>query len=233
MFPDPIAARKYLRRGCPPSLRQKLWRVAFGCPAEVSGQETTYFNELKGMCDRYDLLTDELLVHDVCNVADDFRYFVFEDDLKLTAMCFSRDDRIRYMADYETHKPLLGHACTEQQQQYNNSNNTNNTSNTSNTTSNSTSTTGGVSSPPSGVQPFLGLAAYFAPLCYVSNNPACTYSLAYLSYCRIWCRMNVLTSDDQTLLQTCCTFENLLVHCNMKLFLHLLKLGIKPLNVRV
>lgn len=198
-----------------------MWRVAFGCSAEISTEEVSIFNELRSMCDKYDLLTDELFVHDVCNVADDFRYFVFEDDMKLTALCFSRDDRIRQSADYETHKPLLGHACPEQQLQYS----------TKNGNKYGNNNMGGVSSPPCGVQPFLGLAAYFAPLCYVSNSPACTYSLAYLTYCRIWCRMNVLTSDDQTLLQTCCTFENLLIHCNMKLFLHLLKLGIKPLNV--
>ena len=41
------------------------------------------------------MLTDELYVHDVCNVADDLRYFVFEDDLKLNMLCFSRDERVR------------------------------------------------------------------------------------------------------------------------------------------
>ncbi len=46
-------------------------------------------------------------------------------------------------------------------------------------------------------------------------------------YSKLWCRLNVLSSDHNTLLQTCITFEHLLIHINTKLYLHLTKLYIK------
>ncbi len=49
-----------------------------------------YIAQLRVQCDQFDLLTDELFVHDVCNVADDLRYFVFEDEMKVAVLCFSR-----------------------------------------------------------------------------------------------------------------------------------------------
>jgi len=203
-FPNMLLARQYLRRGCPPSLRARMWRAAFGLPSEPSKEETQRYGNLRSQCDRYDMLTDELLIHDVGNVADDLRYFVFEDTLKSALLCFARDDSIRFRADYEVHKPLLGYASAEQSKDS--------------------------SSPPCAVQPFLGLAAYAAPLCYVFE-PVSLQSVLAAAYCRIWCRLNVLTSDHHTLLQVCASFEHLLIHANHKLYLHLCKIGLKPLHV--
>jgi hypothetical protein len=203
-FPNMLLARKYLRRGCPPSLRAKMYRAAFGLPAEPSLDEVEHYKVLRAQCDKYDMLTDELYVHDVGNVADDLRYFVFEETLKCALLCFARDDRVRFCAAYEVHKPLLGYASAEQDR--------------------------ASSSPPCAVQPFLGLAAYAAPLCYVFDRVS-LQSVLSASYCRLWCRLNVLTSDHHTLLQTCSTFEHLLIHANHKLFQHLCKIGLKPLHV--
>ena len=113
---------------------------------------------------------------------------------------------MRYSADYEVHKPLLGYSSPEQADP-------------------------SISSPPCAVQPFLGMAAYAAPLCYVFQ-PASLHSVLLHLYGRLWCRLNVLTSDHHTLLQTCSTFEHLLLHANIKLFMHLTRLGMKPLHVR-
>lgn len=182
-----------------------MWRAAFGLPVDVQKDEKEQYKKLRAQCDKYDMLTDELYIHDVGNVADDLRYFVFEEGLKCTLLCFARDERVRYGADYEIHRPLLGHSSPEQ-------------SNKS------------VSSPPCAVQPFLGLAAYGAPLCYVAE-PVSMHTLLVHSYCRLWCRLNVLSADHNTLLQTCATFEHLLIHANTKLFLHLTKIGVKPLHI--
>jgi hypothetical protein len=85
--------------------------------------------------------------------------------------------------------------------------------------------------PPCGVQPFLGLASYFAPLCYLFKDQTSIYSVARLMYARLWSRMNVITSDPGTLLHVCCTFESLLASVHLRLFLHLLSLGVQPLQV--
>ena len=57
------------------------------------------------------------------------------------------------------------------------------------------------------------------------------YTVSKLSYCQIWCRMNVLSSDAGTLLHVCKTFEELLITTSPKLFLHLANLGLPPLKV--
>jgi hypothetical protein len=86
-------------------------------------------------------------------------------------------------------------------------------------------------SPPSGVQPFLGFTNYFAPLCYLYSDQSLLYSTSSSLWRLLWCKLNVLSGDNGTLLHTCKTFENLLGILNPKLFLHLLNLGISPLHV--
>lgn len=75
---DMMQARKYLRRGVPPSLRGEMWRLAFGLSSKPLLFEDQTFSQLRAECDRLDLLTDELLLHDAESVADDPRFFVFE-----------------------------------------------------------------------------------------------------------------------------------------------------------
>mmetsp|Transcript_22677 Transcript_22677/g.22879 ORF Transcript_22677/g.22879 Transcript_22677/m.22879 type:complete len:136 (-) Transcript_22677:154-561(-) len=50
-------------------------------------------------------------------------------------------------------------------------------------------------------------------------------------YARLWSRMNVICSDSGTLMHICRTFENLFISVHLKLYLHLLSLGIQPLQV--
>ena len=47
---------------------------------------------LRFECDRLDLLTDELFLHDVLTVLDDPRYFIFEEELKELGMMIDDDD---------------------------------------------------------------------------------------------------------------------------------------------
>jgi hypothetical protein len=68
----------FLRRGAPPSLRSKIWRVALGLCEEHVPSEDILFQKLRRDCDRLDLLTDELFMHDIQTVTDDPRFFVFE-----------------------------------------------------------------------------------------------------------------------------------------------------------
>jgi hypothetical protein len=219
-FGNAIDARIFARRGCPPSLRGRVWRVALGLPddPEADPWEGATFARLRGLCDSMDLLTDELFLHDVQNVTDDPKFFVFEDELKESVLCFARDDWVRFNSAYEVHRPLLGLAAA----------------------SGGAVSGGGdaqpvlspsSSSPPSAVQPFLGFAIYFAPLCYVYRDRVALYSVARQLWVRLWCKLNVLSGDEGTLMHVCGTFESLLFSLHPRLFLHCLKIGVQPLQV--
>jgi hypothetical protein len=73
-----LDARRYLKRGCLPSYRAKLYRAALQLPEDVCVSEQVVFAQLRMECDRIDLLTDDLYLHDVQNIIDDTRFFVFE-----------------------------------------------------------------------------------------------------------------------------------------------------------
>jgi hypothetical protein len=55
-----------------------MWRLACGLSEKSSNGEEQAFLKLRYECDRLDLLTDELLMHDLRTVLDDPRFFVFE-----------------------------------------------------------------------------------------------------------------------------------------------------------
>lgn len=63
--------------------------------------------------------------------------------------------------------------------------------------------------PPSCVQPFHGLVMYAAPLCYVYQEPFIVYSVFTHMYAKFWCKLNVIRSEQDTLLRLCNTFEGL------------------------
>jgi hypothetical protein len=75
-----LDARRYLRKGCPVGLRNKLYRSALSLQqdAGVHTVEQLTFAQLRLDCDRLDLVTDDLYLHDVQGVIDDTRFFVFE-----------------------------------------------------------------------------------------------------------------------------------------------------------
>ena len=241
-----VDARLFLRRGCPPSCRGKIWRAALALPDEPDTSEESTFQRLRAQCDSLDLLTDELYLHDVQNVTDDPRFFVFEEEIKECVLCFARDGWVRENSSYEIHKPILGlgpvpppmtapasaddllkagavgsatagaGAATSTQQQQ---------------PPPPPPSSSPPCSPPSAVQPFLGLAIYFAPLCYVLRDRVALYSLSRQLWVRLWCKLNVISGDPGTLMHVCATFENLLFSMHPKLFLHCLRLGVQPLQI--
>lgn len=229
-----IDARNFLRRGCPPSLRAVIWstlkyhyfnlsrRLALCLPPTLSRKEKLTYMRLHQLTQEIDLLTDELFVMDVSTFCDDTSYFVFEvviavflltqfpqDKLRIVSLCFSRDEWVLKNAQYLVHKPLFGLMSN----------------------SGHRSLTPNIASPPCGIQPFLGFCAYLCPLCYLYNDSAALYSLARSFYCRLWCRLNVISGDENCLLRICSTFESLLLQSDLRLYLHLLKINLHPLHV--
>ena len=55
--------------------------------------------------------------------------------------------------------------------------------------------------------------------------------MARESYCQLWCKLSVLSGDSGTLLHICNTFENLLLESQPRLFLHLVNIGVNPLQI--
>lgn len=224
-------ARAYARRGCPPGLRARIWRRACGLFEEALPHEEGEFLRLRVDCDRLDLITDELFIHDIQTVLDDPRYFVFDvrfefatidahvlamsylltafqlaqEELKEVILGFSRDELVRENCHYQIHTPLLGKL--------------------------SPVLSDTCAMPPCAVQPFLGFATYFAPLCYVFKSRPSLYTMSRALFCQLWCRLNVLSSDANTLLPVCKTFEGLLLQVQPRLFLHLVNIGLQPLKV--
>jgi len=223
-----LDARLYLRRGVAPGLRARMWRRACGLHDEAVPREEHDFLRLRVECDRLDLMTDELFLHDILTVLDDPRYFIFDvrvvfilplfhiaffiagssllqEELKEIIFCFSRDESVRENCHYQIHAPLL---------------------NKLQPTFPAT-----VAMPPCAVQPFLGFATYFAPLCYVIKPRASLYTMSRLLFCQLWCRLNVLSGDANTLLPVCKLFEVLLLQMQPRLFMHLVNIGLQPLKV--
>lgn len=201
-----LEAQIYLRRGCPPALRNKVWRIACGfAPEKPAIYEDQLYTRLRFDCDRLDLITDELFMYDIQTVIDDPRFFVFEEELKEVIFCFSRDSSVREQILYEIHQPWLKQMGLD--------------------------FPADSSAPPSGVQPYLGFTTYFAPLCYVFRSKVMLYSMCKYLFCHIWCRLNVFTSDETTIIHLCKTFEGLLWAAQPKLFLHLVSINVQPIKV--
>ncbi len=195
-------ARLFMRKGVPPSLRGRIWRLACGLSEKSTPSEERRFARLRHEVDRLDLVTDQLLMDDLQTVLDDPRFFVFEEELKEVLLAFSRDGSVRSEARYEIHAPWLQAMGAED-----------------------------LAAPPCAVQPYLGFSAYFAPFCYLYKHKASLFHVTRHLYCELWCKLNVLSSAPDTLPALCQSFESLLLESHPRLFLHLVSLGVQPLRV--
>ncbi|OAD58962.1 TBC1 domain family member 19 [Eufriesea mexicana] len=82
-------AQEFLKRGAPRALRGQLWSLVLG------STDLEYYEELKNMVLQYDIVIDKLIIKDVQLTArNDDQYFVFEDVLYKTMLCFSRDSEV-------------------------------------------------------------------------------------------------------------------------------------------
>lgn len=78
-------AQEYLKKGCPRSLRGRIWAQVLG--SEFKPQHSDYFAELKACVFQYDLMIDKLIIKDVqLTASNDDQYFVFEDVLYQVAL---------------------------------------------------------------------------------------------------------------------------------------------------
>ena len=208
-------ARRYARRGVPPSLRPQIYRVLLGLPhvddpQGCSEAEKAYYAALKTHVDKVELVTDELFQMDVQHVADNDYYFPFEEALGNVVLAFSRDAWVLHNSAVRTHAPLAAkHAEPTDNAHWR----------------------VGSAVPPCAVQPFRGFVSYTAPLTFVYEQEEPMFYCLRAMYARFWCKLNVMRTAKSTLLPLCKLFEQLVIEHHPRLFFYLVQIGVDPLAV--
>lgn len=203
--------RQYAKCGIPQGLRPQLWRLMLGLPEKTNDMEKTYFAQLQDHVGHFKLITDDLFEMDVSHMADDHRYFPFEELLNLVVQAFARDPWIREHAAVQVHQPIL---------HYNNIHHQRDRDVQAHVRRD-------MAIPPSGVLPFRGFINYAAPLCYLYMDPESVYFVMRAFWAHIWCRLN----EVGHLLHLCKMFEDLLMRYHPQLFFHLINLHVNPLQL--
>ena len=154
-------------------------------------------------------------------------------------LSFSRDPWVQDNSLYRIHSPIQDLKIPNKLTSSSKNENDNSNKVSSEQDNNVSSAVPFLDPPPpaySGIQPFIGLAAYFCPLTYLfKDDVAGLYFLARHSFCNFWCRLNVITSDEFCLLHVCQTFESLLLESGaglgIKVYCHMLRYGLNPVQV--
>ncbi|CAG7838511.1 unnamed protein product [Allacma fusca] len=200
-------AQEFLKKGCPPALRAKLWQQVLG--SQLTKEHSEYYQELKQSVIKCELLIDRLILKDVqLTAANDDQYFVFEDSLYQVLLSFSRDVALLELFDRSSKSPLTavlkgkgGHPD------------------------------GCVIYPPNGIVPFHGFTMYVAPLCYLFDDPESLYFTFRSLYTRYWFRLHEISSHENGIVGLCILFEKLLHRHETQLWFHLRSLRVLPLRV--
>lgn len=125
--------------------------------------------------------------------------------LEMVVLALSRDAWVRDHSLVQIHKPLIGHECPQQPK--------------------------GTAVPPCGFLPFRGFINYAAPLCFMYEAPEPIFFLLRAMFARLWCRVNALRSQPSHLLHVAKTFEDLLQRYHPRLFFHLIRVNVNPLQL--
>ncbi|KAH0956512.1 hypothetical protein HN011_001847 [Eciton burchellii] len=203
-------AQEFLKRGSPRALRGRLWSLVLGSALKDNAVE--YYEELKNMVLQYDIVIDKLIIMDVQLTArNDDQYFVFEDILYKTMLCFSRDSEVlipvttdRSAGSQIIHAVLQGKPATLE-----------------NT----------LVFPPSGVIPFHGFTMYATPFCYLYDDPYAMYYTFRAFYLRYWFRLHTVSSHEQGIVALCLIYERLLQCHEPQLWAHLKNIHVQPIKL--
>nr|XP_033329468.1 TBC1 domain family member 19 isoform X1 [Megalopta genalis] len=205
-------AQEFLKRGAPRSLRGRLWSLVLG--SIVKENDVEYYEELKNMVLQYDIVIDNLIIKDVQLTArNDDQYFVFEDVLYKTMLCFSRDSEV--LAPVTTDKSAGGqviHAVLQGKPA---------------TLENT------LVFPPSGVIPFHGFTMYgvTTPFCYLYDDPCAMYFTFRAFYLRYWFRLHTVSNHKQGIVALCLLFERSLQCYEPLLWVYFRNCHIQPIKV--
>ncbi|XP_043486314.1 TBC1 domain family member 19 isoform X2 [Polistes fuscatus] len=203
-------AQEFLKKGAPRALRGRLWSLVLG--SAIKDNDIEYYEELKTMVLQYDIIVDKLIIKDVqLTASNDDQYFVFEDVLYKTMLCFSRDSEVltpvttdRSAGGQVIHAVLQGKPATLE-----------------NT----------LVFPPSGVIPFHGFTMYATPFCYLYDDPCIMYYTFRAFYLRYWFRLHTVSSHEQGIVALCLLFERLLQCYEPLLWAHFKNIHLQPIKV--
>ncbi|KAB0800144.1 hypothetical protein PPYR_08024 [Photinus pyralis] len=199
-------AQEYLKKGCPPSLRTKMWKLVLG--SDTNDTHRLQYEKLKSHVLQYDLMIDKLIIKDIhLTASNDDQYFVFEDVLHQVLLCFSRDPEVLKLLPY---KPgymqvvLKGKSSVPEST---------------------------LTFPPSGVIPFHGFTMYAAPFCYLFDDSVELYFMFRAFYLRYWFRLHKVCGHPQGIVCLCLLYERLLQCFDTVLWHHFKKNNIPPIRV--
>lgn len=206
---DVAALRRFARTGVPNELRGEVWAAALH--ATVGEKEVAYFARLMEQvragtaptsqrrsahrasparqAQRWDMVTDSLLLLDVQHTIGSDAFFPFSDTLSAALTALSHDT---WLLRHAAAAPASGRAAVL----------------------GAAASNGSVVSafPPCGVVPYRGMSTYAAPLCYLLRAQAQLYFVFRAMYARYWCRVSCLRSQPLMAPSLCCCFERLLLH---------------------
>lgn len=213
-------SQEFLKKGAPHSLRGKLWSQVLGCSngsddggtsgTNSSAKESEYYQSLQEAVVAYDIMVDKLIIKDVqLTAANDDNYFVFEDFILQTLLCFSRDtavlEKFRGSCSNPARATIRGK--------------------TASTLENT------VIYPPNGIIPFHGFAMFCAPFCYIYDDPIQLYFTFRAFYLQFSSKLHEVSSDPQGIVALCSLFENLIQSHEPDLWLHFMGHEIQPLRL--
>ncbi|KAH0550622.1 TBC1 domain family member 19 [Cotesia glomerata] len=203
-------AQEFLKRGAPRALRGRLWSLVLG--SVIKDSDRKYYEELKELVLQYDIMVDKLIIKDVqLTASNDDQYFVFEDVLYKTMLCFSRDSEV--LAPVTTDRSAGGqviHAILQGKP---------------------AALENTLVFPPSGVIPFHGFTMYATPFCYLYDDPCSMYFTFRAFYLRYWLRLHTVSSHEQGIVALCLLFERLLQCHEPQLWAHFRNMKIQPVKI--
>ncbi|GMH89203.1 hypothetical protein TrST_g12976 [Triparma strigata] len=198
-------SRQYARYGIPAGLRPEIYRVCLNLPRRIGAKEGEYYNSLREKAKnmRYNVVDELFEMDSQTIISNSMSFFPFLENITNVVLAFSRDSWVVQNSTYTAHESIKYEMSDG-------------------------STT---SIPSSGVQPFKGFVNYIAPLSLVYEDEERIYFTFRGMYSRLWCKLNVISSDSGTLIHLCKTFEDLLLSWDPALFMHLLSVNVAPLSI--
>jgi len=132
---------------------------------------------------RYETALDDLIMADVIDIANDDKFFVFQDIIEQSTMMFFRDRAVLDMMKSKPHLPILGIGNQEK-------------------------LIGAFM--PNGMLPCQNFAKYLAPFCYISDKREDCYYIFRGFWCKYFCYLHSVSSHPQSMISLCKLFEDLL-----------------------
>lgn len=191
----------YSRRGVPPSLRCRVYKKIFNI--EMTQRDIEYFQSLGDHFKKWELSIDDVCIYDMNEVANDDKYFIFEEFIKLCTNNFFRDTWVLDNIRTKPHATLTGIIGLDNE-------------------------VGPF--PPCGILPCKHFSKFVCPFCYISTSPEDIYFIFRAFYCKYLCQLHSLNSDPQGIIGLCKLFEDLLQTYEPEVFYYLNQLGINPLK---